>query len=277
VSVEQESLGGARYAVLFTDERTRWRRIFFMRAKSETLQRFQQYEQDMSGLLRGACIKRVSVWGLQSDNGGEYTGHDFEDYCKARGINQTFSGPHAPQQNGIAERSWRTIMEMARCLVAEAGLGKEFWAEAAHTAVYLMNRLPTSVLGGDTPYHALFGRHASLSHLRVFGCRAWAQVYDTERKKMDPRAWRGILVGYDDSNTSCYRIFDPAAGVTRRTVHVTFDEEVFPGKRHVSFVDECEEEQRGEERQLMPAQAQQQASTGAPVGAQQAPVATQGQ
>jgi hypothetical protein len=244
VSVEQESLGGARYAVLFTDELTRWRHIYFMSAKSETLACLQRFQKDVSGLLRGMRIQHFRIWGLRSDNGGEYTGHDIQAYCQAQGIHQTFCGPHAPQQNGIAERSWRTVMEMARCLIEEAGLGKEFWGEAANTAVYLMNRLPTGVLGGSTPYHALFGRQASLEHLRVFGCRAYAQFYDTERKKMDPKAWRGILVGYDDSNTRCYRVYDPEREATMRTVHVTFNEALLPGKLRVTFSDELEEEQQ---------------------------------
>ena len=105
VTVEQESLGGARYAVLFSDVKTRHRVVRFMRHKSEVLASFEDYQQHMKGLLKGAGVKAVSVWGLRSDNGGEYTGQDFQEYCRDQGILQTFNGPYAPEQNGVTERS----------------------------------------------------------------------------------------------------------------------------------------------------------------------------
>eukprot|EP00952_Eustigmatos_sp_NYUAD-ZCMA_P010900 44463-Eustigmatos_ZCMA.PRE.1 len=87
-----------------------------------------------------------------------------------------------------------------------------------------------------------------------------------DRQKLDPKAWRGILVGYDESNTSCYRVYNPEVGQTRRSVHVTFDEEVFPAKLEVTCRDEHDEEvqeQLQEQQRQAPAAAQ---------GAQQAPV-----
>jgi hypothetical protein len=86
------------------------------------------------------------------------------------------------------------------------------------------------VLDGQTPYFKLFGRQARLDHLKVFGCRAYVQIYANERTKLDPKAWRGIMVGYDEHNGRCYRVYDPVRKVIRRTVHVTFEESVFPAK-----------------------------------------------
>ena len=224
-TMDVPSIGGARYAIGFTDDATRWLRVYYMKTKDEALKYLKQYVADMSGMLKGKKLQA-----LRSDNGGEYVGGLFEAWCKEQGIMHTCSGPQAPQQNGVAERMWRTVVEGTRSLLVTSGLGPEFWAEAMNTMVYLINRMPSSALNGDTPFHALFGKHAKLSHLKIFGCRAYAHVYDNKRRKLDDKAWRGIMVGYDEHNTSCYRIFDPARGVTLRTVHVTFAEDVFPGK-----------------------------------------------
>ena len=226
--IEVKSLGGAEYAVMFTDDATRWRMVYFMKRKSDVLDCMKQYVLDISGLMRG---QRVKGFDLKSDNGGEYTSEDVKIWCKENGIKQTYTGPYCPQQNGVAERSWRTVVDMARCLRLESGLPKYMWAEAVNTAVYIINRLPTTALGGDTPYHALFGEHAILSHLRVFGCRVYVQVED--RKKLDAKARRGILVGYDEQNTSCYRVYDPVTRTVARSVHVTFNEWMMPAKASI--------------------------------------------
>lgn len=224
--IDTLSVRGFKYAVLFTDDYSKWRSIYFMKSKAETLEKLRQYLDDVAGLLGGRKVKR-----LHSDNGGEFISRAFKRYCKRRGILHTYTGPRAPQQNGVAERSNRTVVEMARCLRLESGLDKEFWAEACKTSVYVLNRVPSAVLDGQTPHFKLFGKQAKLDHLRVFGCRAYAQIYPNERTKMDPKAWRGIMIGYDEHNNRCYRIYDPVRKVIRKTVHVTFEESVFPAKK----------------------------------------------
>ena len=224
--LEVQSFGGHSYALGLTDERTRYRVLKFMRDKSEVPQRFEEFVGEVASLTRGSAIK---VLGLHSDGGGEFISGLLEKVCQSRGIKQRWSAPHTPQQNGVAERSWRTILDAARAMVIGADLPKATWAEAMNTAVYILNRVPSAALEGDTPFHRLFGRHANLEHLRVFGCRAYAQVYDQYRKKLDPKAWRGIMVGYDPQNPAAYRIFNPEKRTTSVTAHVTFDEAQFPG------------------------------------------------
>ena len=184
--MESESLGDAHYAMLFTDDATRWRMVYFMRQKSEALGKLKAFLED------AACLTDGRVKAMRSDNGGEFIGDEFRAYCRQQGVSLKPGGPYAPQQNGVTERSWRTVIEMARSLRSEAGLGKEIWAEAVNTAVYIINRIPTSSLRGDTPHHALFGDHAMLDHMRVFGCRVFVQVPKKQRKKLDDRAWRGL-------------------------------------------------------------------------------------
>lgn len=223
--VDTQSLGGAVYGIVWTDDYSRWRVIKFMKAKSESLSKTKEFLADVSGLTKG----QYKVRGLHSDNGGEFISREFKRYCKRKGIRQTYTGPRAPQQNGVAERANRIVLDMTRCLRLESGLGKELWGEISSTAVYIVNRIPTVALGGDTPYYRLFGKQATLSHMKVFGCQAYVQ--EERRGKLDAKAWRGILVGYDEYNRRCYRVYNPATKAVTRSVHVTFDERVLPAAR----------------------------------------------
>ena len=223
--MEVESIGGHRYAFMLTCARTKWRQLYLLKTRDEVCAKLEQFVLDISGLLGGRRVRALRV-----DNGGEFISQAFKNLCKSKGIHLTLSGAHAPQQNGVAERSWRTAVEMMRCMRRRAGLAKKFWGELLSTAAYLLNRLPSASLGGDTPYHALLGKHVKMDHLRVIGCRAFAHVYDNERRKLDDKAWKGVLLGYDETNRSCYRIYNPATGKVKKSVHVTFDETSFPAR-----------------------------------------------
>jgi hypothetical protein len=142
--------------------------------------------------------------------------------------------PYGPQDNGVAEKSWHILCNMARSLRIQAGLEKRFWAEALNTATYIWNRSRNSTLGaGETPYYKMFGKHASVEHFRTFGCKAFVHDTSIRRGKFDDRAVEGILIGYDDigNNPKCYRIYMPSIGKYIRSGHVTFDEATFPAMK----------------------------------------------
>jgi len=182
----------------------------------------------------------VKVKGLRCDNAGELKSEDFQNYCKTHGIMQTFTGPYSPQQLGLAERANRTIFEMTRCLLKQSGLSKQLWAET--TAVYIINRLPSEGLNGASPYYQLFSKEAKLNHLRIFGCTAYVHTHDRQRRKLDDKAWKGILVGYDPHNRRCYRVLDLDNRIVKRTVHVTFNEHEFPGKLKIEDFSAAEDD-----------------------------------
>ncbi|XP_072094084.1 uncharacterized mitochondrial protein AtMg00710-like [Arachis hypogaea] len=85
-------------------------------------------------------------------------------------------------------------MEMARCMLHEKELPKEFWAEAANTAVFLQNRLPSKALKDKTPFEAWYGYKPSLTFLKVFGCVCFAHVPQVKRDKLDKKAIPGIFI-----------------------------------------------------------------------------------
>ena len=111
---------------------------------------------------------------LRTDNGGEYTSADFKKYLKKEGVRHELTVPKTPEQNGVAERMNRTLVEAVRSMLAEAKLPHCFWAEALSTAVYLRNRSPTKAVKGMTPFEAWTGDKPIVEHLRAFGCAAHA-------------------------------------------------------------------------------------------------------
>eukprot|EP00253_Pinus_taeda_P035892 PITA_35892 len=125
-------------------------------------------------LVENQTEKKIKV--LRTDNGGEICSKEFEEFCKKCGIARQKTTPYTPQQNGVAERMNKTLMERARSILSGAGLGQEFWAEAVDTACYLVNRSPSSALEDKTPQEVWPGKKPSLSHLRVFGCDAYVHV-----------------------------------------------------------------------------------------------------
>ena len=76
---------------------------------------------------------------LHTDNGGEYINPKFNNFLSEHGISHQTSVPHTPEQNGLAERANRTIVEQVRCMLKAAGMSDAFWAEAVNTAIYLSN------------------------------------------------------------------------------------------------------------------------------------------
>jgi transposase InsO family protein len=288
---EVESHGRARYLLGLTDAATCYRWVYPMATKGKALECVERWMAELKAdpRARGWRVKQIDS--LRSENGGEFTGHDFKAFCRAQGVQQTFTGAYAPQQNGVAERTNRTLIEMVRSMLRYSGLAKEYWGEAANTAAYTINRLSTDVLGGDTPYHAFWGKHADLSHLKVFGCRAYVHVHDQQRRKLDDKAWEGILVGYHERNRTIYRVYDEKMGITRESVHVTFNEEELPCKKQSGMSDyapmgmsqmerqqlteelEVEQQQQPQQQQQQQQQQQEEQQT---MAQQQAPVGAQG-
>ncbi|CAB4035006.1 Retrovirus-related Pol poly from transposon TNT 1-94 [Paramuricea clavata] len=222
--MQTESFGGARYFVTFTDDYSRCCAVYFMKQKLEVLEKFKEFE----AAATNEAGRSIGI--LRTDNGGEYLSTEFQDYLKAKGIKHELTVPYSPQQNGVAERMNRTLVESARSMIAQARLPKMYWAEAISTAVYVRNRMPTTAIKGNTtPYERWYERKPNVSHFRVFGCMAFAHVPDSKRQKLDKKAERLRFVGYCRTSKG-YRLFDEIKRkmVVRRDVE--FNENDFGDK-----------------------------------------------
>eukprot|EP00253_Pinus_taeda_P005243 PITA_05243 len=180
------------------------------------------------------------------------------NFCKQHGIIQQFTVPHTPQQNGVAERKNRTLVECARSMLQGKGISNGLWAEAINTAVYLKNRSPTKCLGFKTPFEALFGLKPTVDHLRIFGSKAFAHILKLDRKKLDPKALKCIFVGYG-TEYKAYKLYNPVTHKVFASRDVIFHEQTEDGKEdsddesHIPFMielnSEDEEEQVQEQEQ----------------------------
>ena len=108
------------YYVSFIDDFSRKTFIYFLRKKSEVFNRFKEFK----ALVENQTEKKIKV--LRTDNSGEFCGNDFEEFCKQCGIARQKTTPYTPQQNGVAERMNKTLMEKARSMLSGVGLAQQF-------------------------------------------------------------------------------------------------------------------------------------------------------
>ncbi|BBN70319.1 multidrug resistance-associated protein 9 [Prunus dulcis] len=216
--MKTDSISGNKYFLLFTDDCTRMSWVYFIRNKSSALECFRKFKA-MTELQSGYKIK-----GLRSDRGGEFLSNEFNSFCAEVGIQRQLTVAYSPQQNGVAERKNRTVVEMAKSMLHEKSIPYEFWAEAVNTAVYLLNRCPTKSLNKVTPFEAYTGRKPGIAHLKIFGSPCHVLIPSALRHKLEENSHKCILVGYGLCEKG-YRLFDPSTRkiILSRDVH--FDED----------------------------------------------------
>jgi len=139
-----------------------------------------------------------------------------KEYLKNAGIIHETTAPYSPEQNGVAERANRTIMERVKAIIAEAKLDKRLWMNIVDTIVYLKNRSPTSAVA-TTPFELWHGAKPDISHLRIIGSTVYIHVPKEKWIKLDTHSNKGILLGYGGTNQ--YKVWD----LTRKDVTVSRD------------------------------------------------------
>ena len=181
------SLGGKHYFVTFVDDFSRRVLVYMLKSKDEVFETFLVWKK----MVENQTGRKIKV--LRSDNGTEYRNDQFSILCKKEGISRHFTVRDTPQQNGVAERMNRTLLEKVRCMLSNASLGKQFWIEAVMYASHLMNRLPSSALNGKTPFEVWSGKPTNdYDTLHVFGSTAY---YHVKESKLDPRAKKALFMG----------------------------------------------------------------------------------
>lgn len=117
-------------------------------------------------------------------------------YFRDKGIVHQTSCVGTPQQNGRVERKHRHILNVARALLFQSNLPIKFWGEAVLTASYLINRTPSSVHLGRSPYEILHGEKPFYDQLRVFGCECYTHRTTRDKDKFSQRSRRCVFLGY---------------------------------------------------------------------------------
>jgi uncharacterized membrane protein YgcG len=215
--MQTESLGGNKYFLLFIDDFSRMCWVYFIQRKSETFVCFKKFK----ALVEKQTEKRLKR--LRSDRGGEFQSKEFQTFCEEEGIHHELTTPYTPQQNGVAERKNRTVVELARSMLKYQNLPNSFWAEAVATAVHILNVSPTKAVKNKTPFEVWSGRKPDVSYLKIFGCIAYGLIDQHNRRKLDSKAQKFIFVGYC-SNSKGYKLYNPESGKVCVNRNVIFDE-----------------------------------------------------
>ncbi|KAI3677759.1 hypothetical protein L6452_37027 [Arctium lappa] len=211
------SIGKKSYCLVIVDDYSRFTWVYFLRTKDET-----------SGLIKSFILRienqtnqKVKV--IRSDNGTEFKNLDLNTFCEEKGIERQYRAPRTPQQNGVAERRNRTLIEYARSLLADSKLPITFWAKAVNTACYVQNRVLVVKPKNKTPYELLNKRKPFIGFFKPFGCPCTILNTKSHLGKFDSKADDGFLVGYS-SQSKAYRVFNSSSRIIEESDNVKCNE-----------------------------------------------------
>ncbi|GJX72376.1 putative ribonuclease H-like domain-containing protein [Tanacetum coccineum] len=180
-----------------TDESHKWHR----RTKDETSAVLKDFIRQIENQLN----QKVKT--IRSDNGTEFKNKDVIEFCGSKGIKREYSNARTPQQNGVAERKNRTLIEAARTMLADSFLPNTFWAEAVSTACYVLNRVLVTKPHNKTPYELLTGKIPIISYIRPFGCHVTILNTIDHLGKFAGKSDEGFLVGYS-LQSKAFRVYN---------------------------------------------------------------------
>ncbi|XP_074284704.1 uncharacterized protein LOC141610110 [Silene latifolia] len=200
-----KSLSGAQFFLTIVDDKSRAVWVYLMREKSEV----NQLLINFCNMVKTQFGKQVKI--VQSDNGSEFLSGPLKQYYNENGMLFQTSNVDTPQQNGRVERKHRHILEKARALRFQGNLPLDFWGECIVTAAYLINRTPTHVLHGQTPYEVLYGERPILDSIRVFGSLCYVHNKERPKDKFSERGKRCIFIGYPSTKKG-WRVYDLKTG-----------------------------------------------------------------
>ncbi|GJW01688.1 putative ribonuclease H-like domain-containing protein [Tanacetum coccineum] len=206
---------GKKHRASYDYSRFSW--VFFLATKDETSGILKSFITGVENLID----QRVKV--IRYDNGTEFKNKEMNQFCERKGIKREFSVARTPQQNGVAERKNRTLIEAARTMLADSKLPTTFWAEAVNTACYVQNRVLVTKPHNKTPYELFLGRKPALGFMRPFGCPVTILNTIDHLGKFDGKADEGFFVGYS-INSKAFRVFNSRTRIVEENLHVQFSE-----------------------------------------------------
>ncbi|GJR43713.1 ribonuclease H-like domain-containing protein [Tanacetum coccineum] len=189
--------------------------VSFLATKDETSEILKTFITGIENLID------LKVKVIRCDNGTEFKNRVMNQFCEIKGIKREFSVARTPQQNGVAERKNRTLIEAARTMLADSRLPTTFWAEAVNTACYVQNRVLVIKPHNKTPYELFLGRKHALSFMRPFGCLVtilntiyhlgsgpnWLFDIDALTKSMN---YKPVVVGNQSNSNTGTKAYDDA-------------------------------------------------------------------
>jgi hypothetical protein len=207
-----------------------------LKSKDEVFSKFKEFK----ALIENLSERNIKI--LKSDNGGEYTSKEFVNFYEDVGIKRELTSPYNPQQNGVAERKNRIIMEVVKTMIHDEDLPMCLWAEVAMTTIYVQNQLSHSALGFKTQEEMFTRKKPEVSHLKIFGCPVFIHIPKEKRNKLEHSGKKGIFVGYYEVSKS-FRIYIPGHCHIEISRDMNFDEEATLKKSRRCHLEEVYEEE----------------------------------
>nr|GFB06856.1 putative ribonuclease H-like domain-containing protein [Tanacetum cinerariifolium] len=189
------------YSLVVTDDFSRFCWAFFMRTKDETF----YILKDFIALIENQLNKKVKA--IRCENGTEFRNAKLIALYGEKRIKRDYSNAKTPQQNGVAERKNKTLIEAARSILADSKLPTMFWTEAISTACYVLNRVSITNPHNKTPYELLSGKVPNIRHLKPFGCQVTILNTSDHFGKFKGKANDSFLVGYA-AHSKAYRVYN---------------------------------------------------------------------
>nr|GEV48487.1 hypothetical protein [Tanacetum cinerariifolium] len=186
--------GKQHKASFMIDDFSRFSWTFFFKSKDETSRILRNFIAEIENL------KELNVKIIKSDNEGEFRNKEMDEFCSRKCIKREFSNARTLQQNGVAERRNRTLIEAARTMLVDAKLPITFWAKAVNTACYVQNRVLVIKPHNKTPYELFNERSPAIGFLRPFGCHVMILNTLDHLGKFDAKGDEGYFVGYSLSS-----------------------------------------------------------------------------
>ncbi|GJT44559.1 putative ribonuclease H-like domain-containing protein [Tanacetum coccineum] len=215
-------------SVLFTDtacfvlsldfkllDKVRFTWVFFLVSKDETSGIFKSFITKIENLVD----KKVKI--IRCNNGIEFKNRVMSEFCKKKGIKREFSVARTPQQNSVAERRNRTLIEAARTMLADSKLPTIFWAEAVNNACYVQNKVLVVKPYNKTPYELFRGKTLALSFMRPFGCHVTILNTLDYLGKFDGKSNEGFFDGYS-LNSKAFRVYNIRTRKVEENLHIRF-------------------------------------------------------
>ncbi|GJS74625.1 putative ribonuclease H-like domain-containing protein [Tanacetum coccineum] len=209
------SINHKTYCLVITDDFSRFSWTFFLRTKDETSAILKDFIRQIENQLN----QKVKT--IRCDNGTEFKNRDVIEFCGLKGIKREYSNARTPQQNGVAERKNRTLIEAARTMLADSFLPNTFWAEAVSTACYVLNRVLVTKPHNKTPYELLTGKTPIISYIRPFGCHVTILNTIDHLGKFAGKSDEGFLVGYS-LQSKAFRVYNLETKRVEENLHINF-------------------------------------------------------
>ncbi|KAK8597148.1 hypothetical protein V6N12_065624 [Hibiscus sabdariffa] len=190
-----QARGKFYYFIIFIDDFSRYGYIYLMRHKSEALEKFKEFRNEVQN-QHGKSIKA-----LRSDRGGEYLSHEFDELLKECGIVSQLTPPGTPQWNGVSERRNRTLLDRVRSMMSHSDLPISFWGHALETAAFTLNCVPSKSVQ-KTPHGMWTRKRPSMSFIKIWGCKAY--VRHQMSTKLEPKFHKCTFVGYPKESKGYY-------------------------------------------------------------------------